>query len=179
MADLIGDTSTLTATRIPFAITHVLTGQSGHGHFNLLTASGLRQFVSSRATATIVRDRLQCQLVSGVSSDKSYQVAIGFMPDNNSVLPATDYPVTARGILRYSGSIALQRSELANPLLNATFPIGVSNQLKPAQLAEWPPVVVYHFTSEGTDQNSTAILRISGEIEATGFGFVKLHSTGE
>jgi len=174
-ADLVGDSSAFTTTSTKFALTIILKGKTGSIAVPFSTQRGVKEIISSRAFARIQTDTLACQVVSGVTSDKSYQVAVGFMPSDVNVLSASDLPTKSEDILLYPGSVALQRSELANPLVLGSFPAQVTNQLKPAQLGASPPIIVVHFSSEGTDTNSTAILRISGLIEATGIGFIKLH----
>jgi len=169
MSNLIGDTSNLHTTRIPFHAVHELVGIFGSGHFPLLDCNGIKHLVSARATVRIVSDQLSCQVIGPAAADKAVTVHVAVIP---STAPA--WPTTAAHLLTIGGSAFTQHSlyvgASATPL---AFTQEVAHQIKPRPLVGSPPEVVYYFSVTGGVATTVSYLRISGILEVDGVGYVQ------
>lgn len=169
MSDVLGDTSHLHQHRIAFNAVHTLVGPSGHGAFSLVDAPGLRHLLSSRASVKIVSSGLTCQVIGPPAADKAVSVHVAIVPST-----APSHPKSEAQILTIGGSTFTQHSlyvgAVSSPL---AFSPEVAHQIKPRPLVGESPLVVFVFTITGGTKDDKANLRVSGEIEVDGIGYVQ------
>ena len=86
---IVGDTSTLRQTRVPFNAVHTVTGSAGHSHFALTSAVGFSHLVASRALVKLVGDTLRSQVIGPAAADKAVDAYIAVLPSASPAWPAT------------------------------------------------------------------------------------------
>lgn len=167
--NLLGDLSELRATRVKFNIAFQVTGTSGHVRRTLSGLAGLAPFLTGRAFARIVGESLTLKVTGSVTQTRSIDVHACIIP----VTTAT-YPQTGHAVASVPGSAFAQHSVTASSEPSPLgFPDGVATQLKPTPVwGEVPSIVVVHEILGGT-ATSTATIRVSGELEVGGIGFVQ------
>jgi len=169
MSDLIGDTSQLHSTRIPFNAIHTVVGHEQHGSFLLSEAVGFIHVIDSRATVKIVSSSLLCQVLGAPSADTAVSAYIAIIPASFQPTPSS-----SDHILTIGGSAFCQHSLYVPPtLVPLAFSQDVAHQLKPVPLLGSPPRVAYAVQVVGGTTQSRSTIRISGVIEVDGVGFVQ------
>lgn len=167
--NLLGDLSELTSTSVSFNIAFTVTGTSGHHRYHIKDLAGLEPFLKSRAFARIVGDSLTVKVTGSVTSTRSIDV-------HACIIPATEatYPQNDHGVASVPGSCFAQHSVTASGSPAALrFPDGVATQIKPRPIWGEEADLVIVFEILGGTAQSTAVIKISGNLEVGGFGFVK------
>jgi hypothetical protein len=168
MAEIIGDTSHLTQTRVPFNAVHRVSGASRSGHFSLVECAGVASLIRSRAQVRIASESLRCQVVGPAAADQATVLHVAIVPSTCNSWPSSD-----TDILTIGGSAFCQHSLFVAPAaVPLSFSPEVAHQIKPAPLVGSAPEVVYQLTIVGGAEGSRAHIKISGELEVSGIGFI-------
>jgi len=169
MADLIGDTTHLTRTRLPFHAVLAVRGASKSSASNLLDFAGIRALVQSKASVKIVSETLQVQLITEPSADKAGTLYVCVIPSDAEALPTSPAE-----ILTVEGSAIVASSiYLGTPYVPLAFASEVAHQIKPTPIIGSPPKVVYSLSVAGGTADTLSHIRISGHVEVQGIGFTQ------
>ncbi|KAE8238394.1 hypothetical protein A4X09_0g7110 [Tilletia walkeri] len=168
MSDLVGDTTHLHRTTVPFSASHKIVGHEIHGSFLLSDATGFSSVASSRASVKIVSDSLSCKIIGPAAADKAVSTAVAILPETAS------NPTAFEHILSIGGFAYLEHSVYNSPgSVPVAFAAEAAHQIKPKPLVGSPPKVVYYHRVLGGDGKSVSHLVVQGLLEVDGVGFVK------
>lgn len=169
MSDLVGDTSHLTQTRIPFSAVKTLLGPQGFGHFTLTSSPGFEQLIKGRAKVKILSDSLHAQVVGPPDPSNAVTVYVAAIPKESTV-----WPTDASEILTIGGATVVQHSTYVHSQPSKLeFAVEVAHQIKPKPQVGTEPEIVYSFVVAGAEATTQAYLVIKGLIEVDGIGFVQ------
>jgi hypothetical protein len=167
-AQVTGETAELHQQTVQFHAVHQVTGVSGAGNFTLFDADGLREYVETHAFCKITGP-LRISIRGPVSSTIACTVDACAIPDD-----IDDRPDTAAKIATVQGNSSAQHSLLVGVQdATLTFANGVTDVLKPDVLVGERPRICFFYHINGGTASSTAIIKVSGTIEARGIGFVQ------
>jgi len=167
-SDVIGDTSGLTRHTVPFRAVHDLVGITGHGHFSLIAADGLRQFIGNHSSVKIIPTSVEARVYGPTAANKTIDVYVAILPEN-----LVTWPTLPASIIRQATSTECSHSVYApGKESKLRFAQDVAYQLKPEPLIGHQPTVAYVFNTVGADALTINHLAISGEIDVQGIGFV-------
>lgn len=165
---IIGDTSHLTATLVPFNAVYKVTGKKTSGHFRLTECLGFASLLRARASVRIVSSSLTVQVIGPARADKSVNAYVAIVPAS-----LDSWPTTSTGILTIGGSTFVQHSLYIAPTPSSLlFNPEVAHQIKPTPVIGQQPEVVYLVEVIGGEDRDESLLRISGQIDISGVGFV-------
>lgn len=169
---IIGDTSILTRKVLPFNAVHSITLSTTSttvvGHATLSSMNGFRQLIRSKAHVTIRSSSLRCQVVADVDATKTAHATLGVIPSTE-----TTFPSSASDILTIGGSSICSHSLVVGSVpVPLGFGVEVAHQIKPQPIVGEAPEVVYSVSLLGGAAGDVVIIRVSGEVEVEGAGFV-------
>jgi hypothetical protein len=169
-SDVVGETGELRDQSVQFNAVHTVTGVSGVGSFSLTSANGLSEYIGGHAFVKLIGTSVKVSIRGPVSATIACTVDACVIPDDDDI----EKPTTAAQIATVQGNSSAQHSLLVG-VQDATlsFANGVSHTFKPSPLVGELPLVCYAYHINGGTTSSTAIIKISGTIEARGIGFVK------
>lgn len=172
MSDLIGDTSYLTKTEIPFSAVLTLTGSTGSGHTPLLDIPGIKTLVGNYALVRILSGSLSCQIIGPPVADQAVSAHVAILPNLGST--SQQWPTKTAHILTIADSCLVQHS-LYVPSLPVTLGFGpqVTSQIKPAPILGYPPEVCWAFTIAGGVSTTECFVRIRGLLDVQGHDYVQ------
>jgi hypothetical protein len=168
MSEFVGDSAHIADDIVTFSCVKALKGANGHGHFSLSKAKGFAEIVACRGVARIVSDTLSVQVIGPPASDKATAVYVAVIPE------VSTYPTDIEEILSIGGSAYVEHSLYSGSRpVSLKFAAEAAHQIKPTPLIGSPPTVVFYFDIIGGDSSSNAFLKISGQVNVRGTGFVK------
>jgi len=167
---IIGDVAQTRVTLVPFnAVFTTPAGASGHGHFTLASAEGLRGIIQTRAFVRIVSQGLQVEATGPAGANKATTLHIGVVPTG-----LLSWPTSAGHVRTIGGSTVVRDSLYVNPTSRPlTFALNVAHQLVPASIVGEAPEVVYNYTIAGGAATDVVVITIRGEVEVDGVGFIQ------
>lgn len=173
MSELLGDTSELHSSVVPFHAVSTARGASGSGSFKLMSALGVRHLVSARASVKINSDNLTCQVIGPAAADKAVEAFLAVIPAS-AASDDLELPTTKAHIMTIGGSAYLQHSlYVPSSIAPLSFAPEVAHQIKPQPLFGEPPLIVYSYTVTGGNKDTEIIFRVSGSLTVDGVGFAR------